>query len=94
MCCMRLAGYGAQRTTLSGYIFATMHVLTIGKKLVKQQCLPPIAAEIVSLKPNSITLAGSELARSWFEAGSKPNSITLSVSNQLRTSFEPDPNRL
>jgi len=46
------------------------------------------------LKPNSITLAASELVRSWFGAGSKPNSITLSESNQLRTSFEPAPNRL
>jgi len=47
-----------------------------------------------SLKQNSITLAGSELVRSWFEADSKLNSITLSGSNQLRTSSEPAPNRL
>jgi len=33
------------------------------------------------LKPNSITLAGSELVGSWFEAGSKP------VADQLRTSW-------
>jgi len=46
------------------------------------------------LKPNSITLVGSELVRSWFEAGSKPNFITLSESNQLRSSSEPAPNRL
>ena len=41
-----------------------------------------------AVKPNSITLAGSELVRSWFKAGSKPNSITLSDSNQLPTSSE------
>jgi len=41
------------------------------------------------LKTNSITLAGSQLVRSWFETGSRPNSITLSGSNQLRTSSEP-----
>ena len=54
------------------------------------------AAVVVAteLKPNSITLAGSELVRSWFKAGSKPNCITLSGSNQLRTSFEPAPNQL
>ena len=35
------------------------------------------------LKPNSITLAGSKLVRSWSQTGSKPNSVT--GSNQLRT---------
>ena len=52
---------GHHSTTLSGYIFATKHVVsTVGKKLVKQQYLlhksaqygelrPTIAAEIVSL---------------------------------------------
>jgi len=50
----------------------------------------PLSTLFTQLKPNSITLAASELVRSWFEAGSKPNSITLSGSNQLRTSFEPD----
>jgi len=41
------------------------------------------------LKPNSITLAGLKLVRSWSQTGSKPNSITLSGSNQLRISSEP-----
>jgi len=52
-----------------------------------------------TLKPNSITLASSELATNMFEAGSytlKPNSITLAGSelalNKLRTSFERAPN--
>jgi len=35
------------------------------------------------LKPNSITLAGSKLVRSWSQTGSKL------VGDQLRTSFEP-----
>ena len=35
------------------------------------------------LKPNSITLSGSKLVRSWSQTGSKL------VSGQLRTSFEP-----
>jgi len=57
------------------------------------------------LKPNSITLAGSKLVRSWSQTGSKPNSITLSgselvqswfeaASEQLRTSSEPASNQL
>ena len=32
------------------------------------------------LKPNSITLGGSKLVRSWSQTGSKPNSIALSDS--------------
>jgi len=43
------------------------------------------------LKPNFITLAGSELAQSCFEPA---GSITLSGSNHLRTSFELAPNQL
>ena len=45
----------------------------------------------LKLKPNSITLAGSKLVRSWSPTGSKPNSITLSgsklVADKLRTSI-------
>ena len=54
------------------------------------------------LKPNSITLAGSELVRSWFEPDSvmefgfepAPNQLAFKagsklVGDQLRTSFEP-----
>jgi len=48
----------------------------------------------VSLKPNSIMLAGSKPVRSWSQTGSKPKSNTLSgsklVGDRLRTSFEPD----
>jgi len=43
----------------------------------------------VSLKPNSITLAGSELVRRWFEAGSNQIAWWNLASNQLRTSSEP-----
>ena len=41
----------------------------------------------VHFKPNSITLASSELAPNMLEAGSRPNSITLAGS-------EPAPNQL
>ena len=48
---------------------------------------------VTQLKPNSITLADSQLVRSWSQTGSTPNSITLSdsklVGDELRTSFEP-----
>jgi len=37
-----------------------------------------VVADTTRLKPNSITLAGSKLVRSWSQTGSKPNSITLS----------------
>jgi len=49
-----------------------------------------------SLKPNSITLAGSELVRSWFEAKFHcACAIWIEpASNQLRTSSEPAPNQL
>jgi len=39
--------------------------------------------QLARLKPNSITLAGSKLVRSWSQTGSKL------VSDQLRTCFEP-----
>jgi len=56
------------------------------------------------IKPNSITLAGSELVRSWFEAGScqipllagsrrmSPN--RFGASSYRPTSSEPAPNKL
>jgi len=40
------------------------------------------------LKPNSVTLAGSKLVRSWSQTGSKL------VGDQLRTSFELASNQL
>jgi len=40
------------------------------------------------LKPNSITLSGSKLVRSWAQTGSKL------VGDQLRASFEPASNQL
>jgi len=43
---------------------------------------------ITQLKPNSITLAGSELVRSWSQAGSKLVANQLAC-DQLRSSFEP-----
>jgi len=42
-----------------------------------------------NLKPNSITLAGSELVRSWFEAKCHYAIWIEPASNQLRTSSEP-----
>jgi len=42
---------GHHRTTLSGYIFAG--ILTIGKKLVKQQCLPHTSSQYGELQPTS-----------------------------------------
>jgi len=42
-----------------------------------------------SLKPNPLTLVGSELVWSWFEAGSKLVRTNL-ASNLSATSFEPD----
>jgi len=42
--------------------------------------------ELAGPRPNSITLAGSKLVRSWFETGSK---LVEPVCDQLRTSFEP-----
>ena len=61
MCCMRLAGntgcinspYGHYHTTLSGYIFTTKHISTIGKKLVKQQYLPHLSLQYGELRPTS-----------------------------------------
>jgi len=43
--------------------------------------------------PNSITLAGSELVRSWFEAKFHYVIWIEPASNQLRTTFEPPPNQ-
>jgi len=40
-------------------------------------------------KPNSITLAGSELVRSWFEPDSVMEFGFEAASNQLRISSEP-----
>ena len=58
---------------------------------------------VAGLKPNSITLAGSELARnrfgasselvrSWFGGSSEPASVMEFGTNQLRTCSEPAPN--
>jgi len=44
--------------------------------------------DIIRLKPNSITLAGSTLVRSWSQTASKL------VGDQLRTSSEPASNQL
>ena len=44
---------------------------------------------LVQLKPNSITLVGSELVRSWFEPDSVMEFGFEPVCDQLRTSFEP-----
>jgi len=41
------------RTTLSGYIFARRHVLTIGKKLVKQQYLLHMSPQYGEIRPTS-----------------------------------------
>ena len=41
------------------------------------------------LKPNSISLVGSELVRSWFEPDSVMEFDFEPVCDQLRTSFEP-----
>jgi len=65
MCCTGLAGNagpknsqnspsGHHRTTLSGHIFSTKACVgglsTIGKKLVKQQCLPHVASQYGELR--------------------------------------------
>ena len=42
-----------------------------------------LCLSVTELKPNSITLAGSKLVRSWSQTGLKL------VGDQLRTSFEP-----
>jgi len=58
-------------------------------------CVMGIKAGMACLKPNSITLAGSKLVRSRFEAGSKLVTDSVMefgfepVCDQLRTSFEP-----
>jgi len=46
------------------------------------------------LNPNYITLAGLELVRSWFGAGSKLARTRYRNGIWLRTSFEPAPNQL
>ena len=46
------------------------------------------------LKPNSITLAGSELVRSWFKAKFRYAVWFEPTLNQLQTSFVPAPNQL
>jgi len=43
----------------------------------------------IELKPNSITLVGSELVWSWFEPDSVMEFGFEPVCDQLRTSFEP-----
>jgi len=42
---------------------------------------------VTALKPNSIMLAGSELVRSWFEAGSCQIPLHWLVRSWLRTSL-------
>jgi len=44
---------GHHGTTLSGYIFATKDVSTIGKKSVKQQYLPHMSSQYGKLRPTS-----------------------------------------
>ena len=85
ICCTRLAANGGRKiaqkspsahhhTNLSGYIFAKS-CINNRKKLVKQQYLLHVFQQYGNLrstkKPNSITLAGSELVRSRFGAGSE-----------------------
>ena len=70
---------------------------TVRTSLMNKTAVSNTSAYFALLKPNSITLAGSELVRSWFEAGSKlvrtiqRNGIWLrtclrTASNQLRIS--------
>jgi len=61
-----------------------------GIRFASKSCLVLLAV----LKPNSITLAGSELVRSWFEAKFHYAIRIEPASNQLRTGSEPAPNRL
>jgi len=44
---------------------------TVRTSLMNKTAVSNTSAYFALLKPNSITLAGSELFRSWFEAGSK-----------------------
>jgi len=72
------------------YIRFETHLICMITQQPPSQCaLSAFVPVPVLLKPNSITLAGSKLVRSWSQTGSKPNSITLSDSNHLLTSSEP-----
>jgi len=92
----------AELRCFHGTIVGIMEPQTMQKRL-KSQLLQTNRAPLMChgyrvVKPNSITLAGSKLARSWSQTGSKPNSIILSGSKLVRslsaTSFEPVCNQL
>jgi len=63
-----------ERKTWTQSEFCTWQNSVIGQELPKMytQCISPGDGQTsckVRLKPNSVTIAGSELVRSWFEAG-------------------------
>ena len=63
-----------------------------GLPVIRRSPVPVLTGIDVELKPNSITLASSELAPNMFEAGSCQIPLHELVRSRLRTSTELAPN--
>jgi len=95
---------GHHPTTLSGYIFASNHVSTIGKTLVQQQYLLHMSAQYGELRPTSgcdrfvslgypckfqqVSLLGSVTAR-HSSRGRQPNFAPLNRGRHLYSTGRP-----